>query len=204
MTAPYILARTPSEARKFAEDELGLGRGYFRIVTSPSSIKGPYGADLYILPGWEGRFDRFAMRGALKWTRLKKIDVAEWRQLQQAEEPDVLLPGGGQVGGDGVVDDLQPPGEQLSLVSDEEADLLVRNEATTLTPEDIAELESLLEPEGFELSDDPEVQAKQILESAAAEAEEPKRRRRRCPECGVLVDPDDLEQHKSEHLPQEV
>jgi hypothetical protein len=40
-----------------------------------------------------------------------------------------------------------------------------------LTPEEIAELEAMLEPPGFELSDDPEEMAWQIITSAAHFAE---------------------------------
>lgn len=180
MTAPYILARTFGEAHAFAQDELGVGRGYYRVVTSPSSIKGPRNADLYLVPGWEKRFDRFAMAGALKWTRLNKIDVAEWRaeQAEPTVEPD----------------GLEPKGTTDSLLS----------------PEEIAELEAILEPEGWEPPET--LNAEQILRLAAGEsgadvapAEEPvKRRRRRCTDCGVLVEPDEVEQHAAEHLPTEV
>jgi hypothetical protein len=45
------------------------------------------------------------------------------------------------------------------------------------------------------------VVAPQDTQSEEDSAEEPKRRRRRCKECGVLVEPDDLETHAAEHLP---
>lgn len=162
MTAPYILARTFGEAHAFAQDELGVGRGHYRVVTSPSSVKGPRGADLYLVPGWEKRFDRFAMAGALKWTRLNKIDVAQWR-AEQAEP--VVEPDG-----------LEPLGEQLSLAdAGDFFDL----------PKDVDA--PLDEPGGSHDDFD-------------APAEEPvKRRRRRCADCGLLVEPDEVESHAADH-----
>lgn len=163
--APYILARNYAEAHTFASDELGVGRGYYRVVTSPSSIKGPRDADLYVLPGWEVRMDRFAMKTAMKFTRLNVIDVEVWR-AEQAEVPA------------SEPDGLSPAGEQITI---EDAD-------------------GMLTAMGRR---DPEIAAL-VAEPTAAEAEEPKRRRRRCTECGALVEPDELEQHLSEHLPSEV
>lgn len=193
MTAPYILARTFGEAHAFAQDELGVGRGYYRVVTSPSSVKGPRGADLYLVPGWEKRFDRFAMAGALKWTRLHKIDVAEWR-LEQADPRGPLTERALEVAYRynrllAETDGLEPAGNTGSLLS----------------PEEIAELESHLEPEGWEPPET--LNAEQILRLAAGEsgadvapAEEPvKRRRRRCADCGLLVEPDEVESHAADH-----
>ena len=153
MAAPYILAHTFGDAHAFARDELDIPRGYYRVVTSPSSIKGPHGAKLYLVPGWRKRFDRFAMQSAIRWTRLTVIDVAE-----QAEAPAP----------EPILDGLMPPGEQTSLV--DATDFVVAPESEDETPVE--------EPE--------------------------KRRRRRCKECGVLVDPDEVDQHAAEHLPEGV
>lgn len=181
MAAPYILAKSLREAHVFAREQLGLERGRYRVVNTASTVSSMRGSDLYLVPGYENRFDRFAMRGALRYTRLNVIDVEQ----MQAEEP--------------VMDDLEPAGVQLTLISNEEADAFLVGE--------VRELESHLEPEGFELSNEPDVQAIQILESAARQAEEsakPKRvRRRRCKECGELVLPDEVDAHAAEHLPTE-
>lgn len=103
MAAPYILARTLLDAHTFAREELGLAKGHYRIATSPSSISGRRGTDLYLVPGYEKRYDRFAMAGALKYTRLNKIDVAKLRKSGA------------------VPDGLEPAGEQLTLIDADEA-----------------------------------------------------------------------------------
>jgi len=106
--APYVLARTMAEAHAYARGELGLLHGQYRIVNTPSTLKSVRGVDLHLVPGWQNRFDRFAMKGAIRWTRMHVIDVAE----QRAQEPSVP-------------DDLKPAGSQLSLVSNEEAHAFV-------------------------------------------------------------------------------
>lgn len=179
MAAPYILARTLGEAHAFAQDELGVGRGYYRVVTSPSSIKGPRGADLYLVPGWRNRHDRFAMISAIRWTRLNKIDVVEWR-AEQAEPAFVVT---------AVPDDTPVPQHHLDMV---------KKVLGTSEPDG-------LEPAGEQMHlDGTETPAAEPTEEQAP-AEEPKpQRRRRCKECGILVDPDEVEQHAAEHLPEEV
>lgn len=99
MTAPYILAKTMREAHTFAREELALDRGHYRVVTSPSSISGPRGADLHLVPGWERRHDKFAMRGALKYTRLNVVRPED----REAEAPHT------------VPDGLDPAGEQITI-----------------------------------------------------------------------------------------
>lgn len=81
-SVPYILARTMKEAHAYARGPLGLAHGRYRIVNSPSTIKSVRGVKLYLVPGWQNRFDRFAMKGAIRWTRMEVIDVAAL-----AEEP---------------------------------------------------------------------------------------------------------------------
>lgn len=141
---PYILARTFSEAHSFARDYLGLKHGEYRVVNTPSTLKSVRGADLILAPGWEGRFDRFAMKGALRWTRMDVIDAKD-------------------------LDDLIPAGEQMALV-----------EAPTQDPSQRA----LPEPE--------------LVDEVAAKR---RARRRRCDECGLLIEPGEVEAHTSEHLP---
>jgi hypothetical protein len=96
--APYVLARTLKEAHEFARDELGLSRGYYRIVNTPSTLKSVWMVDLHLVPGWENRFDRFAMKGAIRWTRMNVID-----------HPDYVV-------GGAVKDDLEPAGVQQTLM----------------------------------------------------------------------------------------
>lgn len=60
-----------------------------------------------------------------------------------------------------------------------------------------------LEPAGTQLALAPEPEP--VVEQQPEEPKGPevKRRRRRCKECGVLVDPDEVESHAQSHLPVE-
>lgn len=143
--APYILARNFTDAHVFARDVLGLDRGYYRVVTSPSSISGMRGADLHLVPGYQNRPDRFTLRSVLRWTRMNIVDHT------QAKEPVDTSP-------DAV------PGQQA----------LPGTEA-----EDTGNGDNMV--------------------SEGGPATEVKQRRRRCRECGILVDPEDVEDHKKDH-----
>lgn len=140
MAAPYILARTLKEAHDFARGELGLRNGQYRVVNSSGTLKSVRNADLYLLPGWERRYDRFAVKSALRWTRMNVIDTT--RVESRAEAPadprgpltdDVIdlayaehavRSGEGAPGivTTGVRDDLEPAGEQLTLTPEPEAE----------------------------------------------------------------------------------
>lgn len=102
-SAPFILAGSLKEAHSFAREELGLGRGGYRVITTSGTLKSIRGADLYLVPGWERRFDRFAIQGALRWTRMNVLDVADLRKEGKREETP---------------DDLEPPGVQLSILAE--------------------------------------------------------------------------------------
>jgi hypothetical protein len=160
VAAPLILAKTMQDAHTFAQGTLGLDKGHYRVVTSPSSISGRRGADLYLVPGYENRHDRFAMKGALKYSRLNIITP------EQAEAPAPAVPDG-----------LTPAGEQIS----------------------IEEVNAFLMALGH-----PDPDIKELVEKQPEQAEEPARRtrRRRCPDCGDLVEPEDIAQHVADHLPQ--
>lgn len=170
-TAPYILGGSFAESHRFAQETLGLGRGLYRIVTSAASLKAVRGVDLYLVPGWEKRYDRFQIRSALRWTRMNVIDAADLEP--RAEEPAAPEP---------EPDGLQPAGTQPSLwdtLLEGVEERNPRDAAGVLTPEDIQALNDI-EPEP-----DPEPQA----EEPAAEAEpakKPGRRRSRCKTCGAL------------------
>lgn len=107
--APYILARTLREAHTFARETLGLEHGRYRVVNTSGTLKSVRGADLYLVPGWERRFDRFAIQGALRWTRMNVID----RTRVVAEEPEPEP------------DELYHPEVQLTQVSSDEATAFV-------------------------------------------------------------------------------
>lgn len=165
MTAPYILARTLREAHDFAQNELGLGRGHYRLVNSVGTVKAVRDVDLFLVPGWKQRYDRFAMQSALRFCKMNQIDVDEWRK--QRDEAPMQTPVE-------TPDGLEPPGIQQSIFDDFFA---------------IAGAEGPLH-----VVDEP------LVEEPAKT--EPKRRRRRCKDCGELVEPDLVDQHAAEHLPE--
>ena len=201
--APLILARTFQEAHDFARGELGLGRGQYQVVTSPATINGRRNLDLYLAPGYENRFDRFAMRGALRYTRLNVIDWAKQAEAP-APEPDGLEPAG-----------TQPElteGADPALVAEFEAFLNGSGEHPHESAEESTEpdgLDAVAEQTTIEDANaflaaigQPDAEIKELAEEPISETET-KRRRRRCKECGVLVEPDEVEQHAAEHLPTE-
>lgn len=206
MAAPYILARNLKEAHAFAREQLGLRQGHYRIVNHASTIKSVRGADLYLVPGWENRYDRFATKGAMRWTRMNVIDVA--KQAVNREDPrgpltddlldlayaeDIVRSGGDTtaLGFKSESDGLTPPGEQMTLV--DATDFVVPAEPRDRA-EVMQELEATLEPEGWEPPET--LDADQVLRLAAGETgaevaptPEPKpanRRRSRCKDCGTL------------------
>lgn len=185
--APLILARTFAEAHAYAMEDLGLSKGQYRVVNSAAGLSGIRGCDLHLVPGYEGRFDRFKIAGALRYTRLNVIDVAKERAGAALVE--------------GWSDD-----EQTASPEDVQS---------ILGLSEIEALEAVLEPEGFEppelltasdviaLAANPDKPAAEVLTPASeAEQEEGvKRRRRRCKVkgCGALVEPDDVEAHAASH-----
>lgn len=183
-TAPYILARTFAEAHAFATDDLGLGKGHYRVVNSSGTLKAVRGVTLYLVPGWRQRFDRFAMQSALRWTRMDVFDVAE----ERAKAPAATC-GHFDAANDSSHDCStwgdEPAGDELTPVGDDEAHAFVVTLGKIGTPG--------MNPSG-PLPFAPPIPPEQAQEPA------PRRRRRRCDDCGILVDPDDVEQHAAEHL----
>jgi len=84
VAVPLILARSFKDAHAFANDELGLSNGYYRVVNSAGTIKACRNVDIFLVPGWDKRPDRFTMKSALKWCRLNIRDVATERESAAA------------------------------------------------------------------------------------------------------------------------
>ena len=141
---PLILASSMRAAHQHARDALSLERGQYRVVTSASTIKSVRNTELHLVPGWERRFDRFAMKSAMRWCHLKIVEA-------EAEKPH------------------QEPG--------------------------------LFDEKPFRTIFDDRDEKPAVVEE---EPREVKRRRRRCKRCGVLVEPDEIEQHLADHLPEGV
>ena len=176
--APYILARSIKEAHDFARGELGLVHGGYRVVNTASTLKSVRGVDLFLVPGWQNRFARFALKGAIRWTRMNVRDWADEQTQASLEDPrgpltDEILDlahaehsvRSGQ-GAPGIVSDgLEPVGVQLTLVTDDEAAAFL----------DVSNGDFMV-AEGGPATPEPEAEP------------EPKknRRRRRCKDCGTL------------------
>lgn len=105
MVAPYILARTLKEAHAYAREALGLTVGHYRVVNSAPTLKAVRNADLHLVPGWQNRYDRFAMKSALRWTRMNVVEAPKETPL--TPPPSETIPE--------TPDGLQPPGAQLSI-----------------------------------------------------------------------------------------
>lgn len=121
---PFILARTFGEAHAFARETLGLVHGEYRVVSSAGTLKSVRGVDLYLAPGWDRRYDRFQMKGALRWTYM---NVIRWEDLvaEVPEPPDGLTPLGVQleiVAGCGAKVPSSREVEQVSPVEDAPAE----------------------------------------------------------------------------------
>lgn len=164
MAAPYILARSLREAHTFARETLGLAHGHYRILNSAGTLKSVRNVDLYLVPGWRKRYDRFAMQSTLRWTRMNVIDVEKTPVEAPAPEPDGLAPAGVQLSFDELFGHI---GQATSDMVSEGGPAAPEPEATPAEPE----------------AKEPEV----------------KRRRRRCKECGVLVEPDEVDSHAKDH-----
>lgn len=80
MALPLVLARTFKEAHAFAKERLGLNVGHYRVNPSAGTIKAVRNTQIYLVPGWKKRSDRFGVQGALRYCRLEVIDVETWEQ----------------------------------------------------------------------------------------------------------------------------
>lgn len=222
--APFILAKTLREAHDYGREVLELPRGKYRVVTSPSIISSGRGCDLYLLPGWEKRHDRFAVKGALRYTRLNVIVVDE--------VPDVAA-----FVVTAVPDTVEPPQSHTDLVArvapvEEAAEILETPEVAEEVADDasafvLAEAPPIEVPVAAEPaidrdtilqalsddaaaveepSDDPAPESAEVAPAAVeqepepAPAEKPKRvRRKKCPDCLELFLPEVYEAHVATH-----
>lgn len=196
-TAPKIVARNYTEAHKFARETLGLPKGQYRVVTSPSSLMGMSG-EVHLAPGWDKRPDRFAIRGKLKYSRLTVIDhEADEVEIEEtpAEEQESIEE---TSNGDHMVDEGAPLFEVPSALLQEIVDEMHETESDE-KPAEEQESQEEVEPEPD--TDDDDNGVKEDDSDNDVEDERPLngRRRRRCKECGNLIHPDDVEDHARDH-----
>lgn len=85
-STPHILARTLKEAHDFAKSR-GFERGRYRVINSSGTLKSVRNVDLFLVPGWERRYDRFQMKSAIRWTRMNIIDVAKLEEPAPVVDP---------------------------------------------------------------------------------------------------------------------
>lgn len=188
MAAPYILARTLKEAHAYARGVLGLTVGHYRVVNSAATVKSVRNVDLHLVPGWQNRYDRFAMKSALRWTRMNVIEAPKETPL--TPPPSDTVPE--------TSDGLEPEGVQLSI--DEMLDLGTEVVAEVeLKAEETEEVESREDEEPSSEPTPPVVDPTVEEKTDEPDEKKPRRRRRRCKECGELVDPDDVETHAATH-----
>ena len=213
MAAPLILARTFKDAHKYAQDELGLRIGYYRVVNSAGTIKAVRNVDIHLVPGWDKRPDRFTMKSALKWCRLNIIDV-EQRRADQAAFDAAMPP----APVDTSVHWVSPQFAMVHAVPDVSAvqssrdvsdvtcetclEAIEQSTASETPDEPVADMPEPAEaeeatPEPAPVDEaEPEIVVAEDNRPAAPAAEEPtpeqptepakRRRRTRCKDCGTL------------------
>lgn len=211
MSAPRIVGRNYTEATKFALETLGLAPRTYRVTTTVGGLAG-YGYTLHLAPGWSKAPYAHALRNKIKFKRnIEVIDheasvqKEQARQIENAPEP----PEGWFVFGTHVADDPVPALEFSDEVGRDDLPLWERplksetqNDAATnegmppVAPEE--EPTTVATDETPEETDDP-TGAPEPSENAEGAEDQPKRRRRRCKTCGVLVEPDDVEAHAAQH-----
>lgn len=200
-SAPKIVARNFHEAHAFARDVLKLSRGSYRVVTSPASLVGVSG-EIHLVPGWDKRADRWAMKQKLKYTRLEVTEHPINAEPAEEQEP---------TNGDNMISEGSPV---FTIFSDAEAWL--KETEHSLRPADSGPLfvvpEDLLQEiaesddkpaEEQEVDEDVEPEPAPTDADEGVKEQEPEederplngRRRRRCKECGELIHPDDVEEH---------
>lgn len=189
---PYVivLARNSRQGMQYAK-AAGLARGRFRVAHSAKNIRNAKRADVHILDSFWRRPDRYALIGALRYTKGEWFSVS-WpfvssngdipqmssygdiseRDLEVAYRYNVLrdLPSA-----------VEPPALHADLVNA----LLPGGTSTDWDAEgdaldDLAQVATVLSNVDAALSD-----------SAAEVLEKPKRRRRRHAECGQLHFPEE-------------
>lgn len=180
--APYILARTLKEAHAFAQ-ERGFTRGRYRIVNSPGTLKSVRNADLFLVPGWEKRYDRFAMKGAIRYTRMNIIDVAT---LEEPAAPKICK-WANQIceypNNHGCSGESQSTPEEEQVTSDFFSLFAAPPVEPTPEPDPVLDaVPDTLEPAGEQLA----IPVEPAAEEPKPEEKPKNRRRSRCKQCGNL------------------
>lgn len=219
--APKIVARNFHEAHTFAREVLKLSQGTYRVVANPAALFG-YG-EVHLVPGWDKRPDRFAVRNKLRFTRLTVIDHSE----EPAEAQDSSSNGDNMVSEGGPVftifsnpeqwlketDDSLRPADSAPLFEvpdsllEEIADDVTKNVdaldralggpglAEDDKPAEEQESQEDVEPEPESVDEDNDVKEDDSDNDVEDERPLNGRRRRRCKDCGDLIHPDDVEEH---------
>lgn len=189
---PYVLvlAQTSHEAAKYVR-RAGLPRGRWRIVARASSIAGIRQAQVHCLPGFHARPDKHSILAQLRYAKCEWIDV----EMPLTDEEIAELAAIPWTIDERTLEVAYRYNRLLDLV-----DHAVARDEQPNTDEPVeddwkAELEAMLEPEGWEPP--ATLNAEQILRLAAGESgaevapmdERPVdrtgQRRRKCPDCGV-------------------
>jgi hypothetical protein len=201
-TAPYILARTFGDAHAYATEKLGLGKGTYRVVNSPATLKAVRGVDLHLVAGHEKRWDRFAMTQAMRWTRMNIIPVV----TEQAEEPvevdevehifdatNFFVNATSGVDWDAPGDPLATLEAMKSIMGSDFPPPVNEVHTITAVPDDTPAPASHLALVARVL---PAPAEEPVVEESGPK---PTQRRRRCKDCGELIEPADIDAHVKSH-----
>lgn len=182
-----VLSASRQESAKFIAQE-GLGSAARHVVSKdtlpyPNSV-----SDIHILPSYRDRRDYHAVESALRHLKRKAHDVREFKWVRTPDGDFVRADVPRQA--DPIEDAPDPasiedtskdavPGQlSIETVTPAEVQAAQLDALKSIAPADLTgpeqqALEAYLEPGGFELSDDPDVQVEQILKSAAGIPNEP-------------------------------
>jgi len=227
MAVPKIVARNFSEAHAFARDYLGLPVGRYRVISSSAALFGRSG-DVYLVPGWDKRPDRFAIQNKIRYSRLNFINVETLEDSAEEQDDDQVS------NGDNMISEGSPvltvfPGSHVTVfqdssnfieqvseaVSDEQLASFVREGFSDVIESEVADDDDSDVKEDDSDKDVDERHTPEEWDQAVKDQDEwqltreplPEsddrplngRRRRRCKECGNLIHPDDVEDHARDH-----
>lgn len=212
MAQTLILAKSILEANRYAK-AAGLDRFTYRAVRSAGSIRGVRHAEVHILPSFLDRLDRHSILGALRWAKTLEVFYVDPADFEDRDERGILTDELYCMAYDEHIargHDLPEPTEEEKARVAAIVDRITPRAG--LSDEEKADLEEILEPEGWEppeilsteqvlvLAANPDARGADVLEETnapsgtteqgegAAPTEEPKRRTRRsrCGTCGEL------------------
>lgn len=200
MSAPRIVGKNYTDATRFARETLGLSPNTFRVTTTVGGLAG-YGYTLHLAPGWSKAPYAHAIRNKIKFKRgIEVIDHEASVQKESAREvedapepPEGWFVFGTHVDHDGPIESSDETDEAGMPKWERPVQIVVADDSVEPTGEWDALVEKMAEPEIPEEPDAPTGTPESGEDAEGSQG--PKRRKRRCKKCGILVHPDDVEEH---------